>query len=77
MLGNRFTIVQHHLDNIEMGWHIGQLQTDADPDVLILKNADAKKVAYAFLPQNWFDGGGMQQYIEWEIRRALNDTKAK
>jgi hypothetical protein len=59
-----------------MGWHIGKLQTDADPDVLILKNTDGKKVAYAFLPQPWFDGG-MQQYIEWEIRRALNDTKAK
>jgi hypothetical protein len=73
MLGDRLAIVQHHLDTIEEGWRIAKPAADADPDVLILEKPDEKKVAYAVLPVKWFDGG-MQKYIEWEIRRALHDT---
>lgn len=76
MLGDRLAIVQHYLDNIEEGWHIGKPQADADPDLVILEKAGERKVAYAVLPQQWFDGG-MQKYIEWEIRRALHDAKGK
>lgn len=76
LLGDRRTIVQHYLDTIDAGWQIGKQQSDGDPDLLILEKAGESKVAYAVLPQKWF-GGGMQKYIEWEIRRALNDTKDK
>lgn len=76
MLDARLRIVQHHLDSIETGWHVGMPETGADPDVVVLENPGEKKMAHAVLPQKWFDGG-MRQYIEWEIRRALNDTKVK
>ena len=76
MPSHRLTVVQHHLDNIDVGWSIATPQTVADPDVLVLENHQGKKLAYAVLPQDWFDRG-MESYIEWEIRRVVNDTKVK
>jgi hypothetical protein len=77
MLSDRLIVIQRYLDRIETGWRIGKPSgSEADPDVVVLENAGKGKVAYAALPPTWF-GGGMPQFIEWEIRRALNDTKAK
>lgn len=77
MLSDRLIVIQGYLDRIETGWRIGEPSaSETDSDVVVLENAGKGKVAYAALPPIWF-GGGMPQFIEWEIRRALNDSKTE
>lgn len=72
--GDRSDVIQYILDNIAPGWRLaGDPPDDNDSDVCILKNDASGKVAHAVLPENWFNGG-MEGYIEWEIRRALKQA---